>query len=61
MIAWIAENAATLIALSAVLAVIGLAVFAVVRERKARKKKGGCTGNCATCGMGCSCGKTERN
>ncbi|MBQ9468418.1 MAG: FeoB-associated Cys-rich membrane protein [Clostridia bacterium] len=58
MFAWIAENAATVVAAAAVLIVIGLAVFFLVRDKK--KGKGGCTGNCATCGMNCSCGKSKQ-
>ena len=60
MFAWIAENALTLAVIAVILAVAGLAVFSLVRDKK--KKKGGCTGNCATCGMGCSCGayKTDK-
>ena len=52
MFAWIAENAATLITSGVLLLVIGIAVFSLVREKK--QKRGGCTGNCATCGMACS-------
>ena len=55
MFTWIAENAVTVIAAAVLLVVIGLAVFSLVRDKK--KKTGGCTGNCAACGMGCSCGK----
>ena len=52
MFAWIEDNAATIIAAAVVLALIALAVFSLVKGKK--NKKGGCTGNCATCGMGCS-------
>ena len=45
-----------LIALT-VAAVIGVAVFSLVKDKKS--KKGGCTGNCATCGMGCSYSKKK--
>ena len=58
MIAWITENAVTLIAAAAVLALVAIAVFALVRERK--RGSGGCTGNCASCGMGCSCNKVKK-
>lgn len=51
MFAWIADNAATLIAAAAVLILVGLAVFSIVKEKKSRK--GGCTGNCASCGGCC--------
>jgi len=53
MFAWIAENIITVIVIAALLLLVGLAAFALVREKK--NKKGGCTGNCATCGMSCSC------
>ena len=51
MFAWIADNAATVIAAAVLLVSVGVAVFSVLREKK--NKKGGCTGNCASCGMGC--------
>jgi hypothetical protein len=51
MFAWIADNAVTIIAIAAVLAAVGIAVRSLVKS----KKRGGCTGNCASCGMGCSC------
>ena len=54
MFVWIANNAVTVVAVAVLLAVIGVAVFSIVRDKK--KNKGGCTGNCATCGMGCSYG-----
>ena len=58
MFAWIAENALTVAVISVILAAAGLAVFSLVRGKK--KKKGGCTGNCATCAMGCShCGNLK--
>lgn len=52
MVALISDLVITIAAGAVVLAVTGLAVFSVVKEKK--KKSGGCTGNCATCGMGCS-------
>ena len=52
MFTWLAENAATIIALSAVIALIASAVIALIKEKKS--KKGCCTGNCATCCMGCA-------
>ena len=58
MFTWIAANAVTVIAILAVAVVIGLAVFALVKEKK--NKTGGCTGNCATCGMACSYGKAKK-
>jgi len=58
MFTWIAENAVTVIAILAVAVVIGFAVFSLVREKK--NKTGGCTGNCATCGMACSYGKAKK-
>ena len=54
MFAWIADNVPTIIALSGVLAVIGGAVFSLLKDKK--RGSGGCTGNCASCGMAC-CGK----
>ena len=57
MFAWIADNAITIVTVIAVLIGIGAAVFSLVRD----KKKGGvCTGNCATCRMGCSSEKKKR-
>jgi len=52
MFAWIAENAVTVAVIAAVLIMVGVAVFSLVRDKK--NKKGICTGNCATCGMCCS-------
>ncbi len=51
MFAWIAQNAATIIAAAAVLILVGIAVFALIRQKKS--KKGGCTGDCASCGGCC--------
>ena len=51
MLAWIADNAATIIAGAAVLIAVGIAVFSLVRQKKS--KKGGCIGNCASCGGCC--------
>ena len=58
MFAWFAENAVTVAALAGVLVLIGIAVFTLVREKK--NKSGGCTGNCAACGMACSYGRSEK-
>ena len=58
MLTWIAENAATVIVLAAVAAVIALAVRSLIKQKKSGAV---CTGNCATCGMSCHCGETERN
>ena len=55
MFQWIGENVVTIVTVAILLAVLGLALYAVIKEKK--KKTGGCTGNCATCGMGCSHGK----
>ncbi len=52
MFAWIVENAVTLTACAIVLATIAVAIISLIRDKK--NKKGGCTGNCATCGMACS-------
>ena len=57
MLAWIADNAATIIAAAAVLALVGIAVFSIVKQRKS--KKGGCTGNCASCGGCCPYSKNK--
>lgn len=54
MITWIADNAATIIVIAVILLLIGGAVLSLVKDKK--NKKSCCTGNCATCGMGCSCG-----
>ncbi|MBQ1892578.1 MAG: FeoB-associated Cys-rich membrane protein [Clostridia bacterium] len=51
MFAWIAQNAATIISAAAVLILVGIAVFALIKQKKS--KKGGCTGNCASCGSCC--------
>ena len=53
MFTWFAENAVTLIALAALLTAVGLAVRSLVKKKKTCSC--GCTGDCATCGMGC-CG-----
>ena len=58
MFEWIAENAATVIAAAVVLIVAGFAVFSLVKDKK--RGSGGCTGNCATCGMGCSCNYSDK-
>ena len=48
MFAWIAENAITIIVIAVILALIGGAVFSLLKDKK--NKKGGCDGNCAACG-----------
>ncbi len=53
MFAWIADNAATILTSAAVLIVVGLAVFSLVKQKKGAGAKGGCTGNCASCGGCC--------
>ena len=58
MFAWIADNAAAIIAIAVILIVIGIAVYSLVKDKK--NKKGGCTGNCAACGMGCSCSNKKK-
>ena len=58
MFEWIANNAVTVIAVVVILIVVGFAVFSLARDRK--RGSGGCTGNCATCGMGCSYGKNKK-
>ncbi len=58
MFAWIAENAVTVVASAVILALLAAAVFSLVKDKK--NQKGGCTGNCATCGMGCSSQKKEK-
>ena len=57
MFAWITDNAATIVVIAVLLVLVGVAVFSIVRDKKS--KKGGCTGNCATCGMGCSCDQNK--
>lgn len=52
MFAWITENLVTVIVIAIILVLIGVAVFSLLKDKK--NKKGGCTGNCATCGMSCS-------
>ena len=62
MFEWIAENAATVIAASAVLICAGLAVFSLIKEKKSGKGCSSCGGNCAACGMCRSGGKnTDRS
>ena len=52
MIAWIESNIVSIVAIVFVLIFVGIAIASLIRDKK--NKKGGCTGNCATCGMGCS-------
>ena len=52
MFEWIANNAVTLAVIAVLLVIVGTAVFALIKEKKS--KKGVCSGNCASCGMGCS-------
>ncbi len=52
MFAWLAENAVTVITVSVLIIITGLAVFSLIREKKS--KKGACTGNCASCSACCS-------
>ncbi len=57
MFEWIAGHTAAFIVIVVLLILVVLAVFSIVRNRK--KGSGGCTGNCATCRMGCSGGKKK--
>lgn len=57
MFAWLAKNAVTIVVVAVLLILVGVAVFSLVKDKK--NKKGGCTGNCATCGMGCSCNSNK--
>ena len=50
---WIIENWVTILALLAVLFLVGGAVFVTIRDR--RKGHSSCGGNCAHCPMGGSC------
>ena len=54
MFAWIAENAVTILVIAVLLFAVGAAVFSLVKEK--RRRSGRCTGNCASCGMGCPYG-----
>ena len=51
MFEWIGRNAATIITIAAVTIIVGIAIFSLVKEKKSAK--GGCTGNCASCGGCC--------
>lgn len=53
MIHWIMSNIATIIICLVVIAVIALAVFVLVRDKKQGKST--CGGNCGSCPMGGSC------
>ena len=55
MITWFQENLGTVIVLLIVLAVIGLAVLSIVRDRK--KGKNGCGCGCSGCAMRGECHK----
>ena len=57
MFVWIADNAVTLITAAVVLAAIAVAVITLVRDKK--RGSGGCSGNCAACGMCCRNGKKQ--
>lgn len=50
MIAWICENAGTIVISTGMLAVIGLILRSLIRDKKAGKSS--CGGNCAHC-KGC--------
>ena len=58
MFAWIAENKVTIIVIAVILVLIGVAVFSLLKDKK--NNKGGCTGNCASCGMRCSYNKKTK-
>ena len=51
---WFANNAVTIVAIAVLAVLIAVAVRSLVKDKK---NKTCCTGNCATCGMGCCCGK----
>ncbi len=55
MFVWLADNAVTLITIAVIMALVGIAVFALVKEKK--DKTGSCAENSPKCGMGCSYGK----
>lgn len=50
MIAWICENAGTIVLSAGMLAVVGLILRSLIRDKKAGKSS--CGGNCAHC-KGC--------
>lgn len=54
MFAWLSENLLTVIVIAVLLIILGFALFSVIKDKK--NHSGGCTGNCASCKMGC-CGK----
>ena len=51
MFEWISNNIVTIATVLVLAAVIGLALFSLIRAKK--RPSGGCTGNCATCCSGC--------
>lgn len=53
MIAWLTNNAVTIVVTAVLLIMIGLAVFSLMKD----KKKKGCVCNCSDCSMKCSCNK----
>ena len=52
MAQWFAQNSTTIVTIAVLLIAVGIAVFSLIREKK--RPHGTCTGNCATCGMGCA-------
>ncbi|MCR4772241.1 MAG: FeoB-associated Cys-rich membrane protein [Oscillospiraceae bacterium] len=59
VLAWLTNNAVTVIASAVVLAAVGMAVAVLAKDKK--RGSGACTGNCASCRMGCaSAGKDHR-
>ena len=57
MFAWFAENLATILTILVLTAAVGIAVYSIAKDK--RNKSGGCTGNCASCAMGCSGSKKK--
>lgn len=58
MAAWIADNALNIIVTAILIVVVGIAIFSIVRNKKHRSC--GCSGSCASCGMGCHCGEKKK-
>ncbi|MBO4415342.1 MAG: FeoB-associated Cys-rich membrane protein [Lachnospiraceae bacterium] len=58
MMSWIMDNLANIAVIAILAAIIGLAVFTMVRNRK--NGKSACGGSCCSCPYGDSCKKPEK-
>ncbi|MBR4725555.1 MAG: FeoB-associated Cys-rich membrane protein [Lachnospiraceae bacterium] len=59
MFEWIADNTANIVIITVLLAIVGLAVFSIIRRKKSGKSSCGC--DCGNCPSSAYCHTKDRN